>query len=116
MFFITRMFNRAQLSEKDMLETSYANAQTDTSFAFATRDAADLYLVYMNQGSAAQHITFDVSAFPHADGKPVTVYSVGDAAGGEKSATGPAASGGQIAIDVAADTYYVAMVAGGGAH
>jgi hypothetical protein len=115
MFWITRMFNRAQLSEKDMLETSYANEQTDVNFAFATRDTTDLYLVYMNQGGTAQHITFDVSAFPNAEGKAVTIYSVADAAGGEKSAAGPAVGGGKVAIDVAADTYYVAVAAGGGA-
>jgi hypothetical protein len=115
MFWLSRMFARAQLSEKDMLETSYANEQTDVNFAFATRDTSDLYLVYMNQGSSAQHITFDVTAFPNAEGKAVTVYTVADAAGGEKSAAGPAVTLGKVAIDVAADTYYVAKVAGGGA-
>jgi hypothetical protein len=114
MFFITRMFNRAQLSEKDMLETSYANAQADVNFAFATRDTSDLFLVYMNQGAAAQKITFDVSAFPNAEGKTVTLFSVGDAAGGEKQAAGGTVTGGKVAIDVAADTYYVAQIAGGG--
>jgi hypothetical protein len=108
------MFNRAQLSEKDMLETSYANAQTDTNFAFATRDTSDLFLIYLNQGTSAQAITFDVSAFPNAEGKTVTLYSVGDASGGEKQASGGTVSGGKVAINAAADTYYVAQIAGGG--
>ena len=115
MYWLTRLLNRAILSEKDLLETSYANGQTDTNYAFATRDANDLYVILMNQGDAAMKATVDVSAFASAQGKAVTLYSVADASAGEKEGSAGAVASGKFTFDAAADTYYVAKIAGGGA-
>jgi hypothetical protein len=115
MYWLTRLLNRAILSEKDLLETSYANEQTDVNFAFATRDASDLYVVLMNQGDAVMKAAVDVSAFPNAEGKAVTLDSVGDASAGEQERLAGTVASGKFAFEAAADTYYVARVAGGGA-
>jgi hypothetical protein len=115
LYWLTKMYNRALLSEKNMLATSSANQEGDPTFAWATQDATDLYVIYENLGTAALPLTIDLGAVPAADGKAVDVFRVGPGtSSGEVVDLKTTVSGGKVALQATADTYYVLKINGAG--
>jgi hypothetical protein len=111
LFWEIKMLNRALLSEKDYLETSFTNVQGDTNYAYATQDATDLYVILMNNGGAAT-LAVDVTQIPKTQNAAVELFSVGTS--GETAEPATAVSGGRLTVAAAADTHYVARIRGAG--
>jgi hypothetical protein len=125
LFYVLKMLDRALLSEKEILETSLPNAGVaqgangvgaDKTFAWATRDASNLYVIFMNHQDAIDPSTFDLTALPEAAAKQATVYKVVGGAGpySEQVEGTITLDGGRFSLNASADTHYVVVIRGAG--
>jgi hypothetical protein len=117
-YWVTKLLNRALLSEKELLDTNLPNTQgyqkADDFFAWGTRDTKDLYVIVMNNKASAASVTVDVSAFAPAEGKPVSIYYVpATSPYGEKTLPAATVTSGKFKLDTEPGVQYVAVIAGG---
>lgn len=117
MYWDVKLLNRALSFEKDMLETTLPNAQSDTRFVYATRDTDALYLIVLNNDKVDDAVTIDVSALGNLEGKTVSLYEVPGGAGPYAERTDPTTTvrAGAFTVQAKADTHYVAVVSDAGA-